>query len=378
MARIALIGTGFVADYYARTLANHAGLAVAGAFDTDAARLEAFCRFHGHESYASLEAALRDDTVDIVVNLTPPDRHFEINRMALEAGRHVYCEKPLAMEPGQARELADLARRKGLLLSGAPANALSDAQALTARLIEDGRIGTPRLVYAEMEDGAVFRDNWREWRSVSGAPWPGVHEFEIGCTLEHAGYALSWLIALFGRAKAVQTFSALTFPDKGPGTEGLALARDFSVGCIEFASGPVARLTCGLAAPRDRSLTIVGDAGTIIVRDLWDHRSPVHLSRFGEKDPFLVRLLKLYERKSGRHLPGKLFGGRVVPYPAKSSRTLPSYPSQIDFAAGIADLATAIETGGAPALTAGRAVHLTELALALSRGEGRAEFLPEA
>ena len=378
MARIALIGTGFVADYYARTLANHAGLVVAGAFDTDKARLETFCRFHGYGTYASLEAALSDDTVDIVVNLTPPDSHFEINRRALEAGRHVYCEKPLAMEPGQAAELAELASVKGLLLSGAPANALSDAQALTAQLIAEGRIGTPRLAYAEMEDGAVFRDNWREWRSVSGARWPGVHEFEIGCTLEHAGYALSWLIALFGRARAVQTFSALTFPEKGPGTEGLELAPDFSVGCIEFASGPVARLTCGLAAPRDRSLTIVGDAGTIIVRDLWDHRSPVHLMRFGEKEPFLIRLVKLYERKTGRHLPGKLFGGRVVPYPATSSRTLPAYPSQIDFAAGIAGLAAAIEGGGQPRLTAERAVHLTELALALGRGEGRVEFPPEA
>ncbi|TDH34431.1 Gfo/Idh/MocA family oxidoreductase [Pseudohoeflea suaedae] len=374
MARIALIGTGFVADYYSRTLANHANLVVAGAFDIDAARLEAFCRFHGHHSYASLEAALADDTVDIVVNLAPPQAHFEINRLALEAGRHVYCEKPLAMEPGQAAELVDLANSKGLFLSGAPANALSDAQILTARLIEEGRIGTPRLVYAEMEDGAVFRDNWQEWRSASGAPWPGMHEFEIGCTLEHAGYALSWLFALFGRAKSVQSFSALAFPDKGPGTENLAMASDFSVGCIEFASGPVARITCGLAAPRDRSLTIVGDAGTIIVRDLWDDRSPVHLSRFGEKDPFVTRLLKLYERKSGKHLPGKLFGGHVVPYPANGGRKLPRYPSRIDFAAGIADLAKAIEGGTAPLLTAERAVHLTELALALGRGGAGMEF----
>lgn len=375
MASIALIGTGFVADYYARTLANHPALTVAGVYDIDSARLEAFRRYHVYNGYRSLEAALVDATVDVVVNLTPPEAHFEINHMALEAGKHVYCEKPLAMEPGQAARLADLAQRKGLFLSCAPANALSDARALTAKLIADGRIGTPRLVYAEMEDGAVFRDNWRDWRSASGAPWPGLHEFEIGCTLEHAGYALSWMIALFGKAKAVETFSALTFPDKGAGTEGVSLAPDFSVGCIEFASGPVARITCGLAAPRDRSMTIIGDEGTILVRDLWDHRSPVHLSRFGEREPFLVRLAKLYERKSGRHLPGKLFGGRVIPYPEKGDRKLPSYPSQIDFAAGIADMASAIERGSEPALTADRAVHLTELALALNRGGGRTEFI---
>ena len=82
----------------------------------------------------------------------------------------------------------------------------------------DGRIGTPRLVYAEMEDGPVFRDKWATWRSQSGARWPGLHEFEIGCTLEHAGYALSWLVSLFGAVESLTAFSALTFPDKGPGT----------------------------------------------------------------------------------------------------------------------------------------------------------------
>jgi predicted dehydrogenase len=135
-------------------------------------------------------------------------------------------------------------------------------------LIEAGRIGAPRLAYAEMEDGPVFKDNWTEWRSRSGAKWPGLHEFEVGCTLEHAGYGLSWLVALFGPVERGQAFSALTFPDKGPGTHDLALAADFSVGCLTFGSGVTARLTCGLAAPRDRSLTIVGEEGVIVVRDL--------------------------------------------------------------------------------------------------------------
>ena len=101
----------------------------------------------------------------------------------------------------------------------------------------DGRIGTPRLVYAEMEDGPVFRDKWATWRSQSGARWPGLHEFEIGCTLEHAGYALSWLVSLFGAVESLTAFSAITFPDKGPGTEAIVMAPDFSVGCLQFRSG---------------------------------------------------------------------------------------------------------------------------------------------
>ena len=180
--------------------------------------------------------------------------------------------------------LIALADAKGLTLATAPANALSDAHDLVAAALRDGRIGTPRLVYAEMEDGPVFRDKWATWRSQSGARWPGLHEFEIGCTLEHAGYALSWLVSLFGAVESLTAFSAITFPDKGPGTEKITMAPDFSVGCLQFRSGVIGRLTSGLAAPKDRSLTIVGDKGSIVVADLWDNRSAVYLEELGKRE----------------------------------------------------------------------------------------------
>lgn len=370
MAKIAIVGTGFVADYYLTTLANHPDLELVGVFDRDRDRLSRFSRFHRLDAYPSLDACLADGRVEIVVNLTNPESHYAVNCAALAAGRHVYCEKPLGMSAAEVADVGARAAAAGLHVWSAPANALSEAHALVARLVAEGRIGTPRLAYAEMEDGPVFRDGWREWRSLSGTPWPGVHEFEIGCTLEHAGYALSWLVSLFGPVAHVQAFSALTFPDKGPGTEGLKLGPDFSVGCLSFGSGVVARLTCGLAAPRDRSLTLVGDEGTIVVRDLWDHRSPVHLSRFAEKKPFLSRLAFWVERKRGRALPFRLTEGRVMPYPAPApARRLPAYPSQIDFAAGIAAMAQAIAAGTAGAGDP-RALHLNEVALALSNGAG--------
>lgn len=377
MTSIALVGTGFVADFYMTTLANYPDLRIAGAWDVDAARLEQFCAFHNVRAYASLDACLSDTDVTIVVNLTPPESHFGLNCAALEAGRHVYCEKPLGMSFAEAREVVDLALAKGLTICAAPANGLSDALALTAGLIADGRIGTPRVAYAEMEDGPVFKDNWSEWRSRSGAKWPGVHEFEIGCTLEHAGYALSWLVALFGPVESGQAFAALTFPDKGPGTAGRKLAPDFSVGCLSFGSGVTARLTCGLAAPRDRSFTVVGDEGTLVVRDLWDDRSPVHLSRFDQPRPLMQRLAGRFERQRGRTLPLRLTLGKAVDYPAPpSAGRLAAFPSRIDFARGIAVMAGAISEGQTPFFSGERALHLTELALALNGGVGA--FTPQS
>lgn len=371
MTKIAIVGAGFVADYYMTTLANYPELELAGVWDHSAGRLAEFCRFHDVRAYGSMEECLGDGEATIIINLSTPESHFALNCAALNAGKHIYCEKPLGMTFEEAREVVDLAERKGLTVCAAPANGLSDAQKLVASLIDAGRIGAPRLAYAEMEDGPVFKDNWTEWRSRSGAKWPGLHEFEVGCTLEHAGYGLSWLVSLFGVVKEGQAFSALTFPDKGPGTAGLAMAPDFAVGCLSFKSGVTARLTCGLAAPRDRSLTIVGEEGTIVVRDLWDDRSPVHLSRFDGKRPLLQRLAGRFERMRGQVLPLRLVHGRPVAYPSPpKAGKLASFPSQIDFARGISVMAEAVAFGQTPFFSGNRALHLTELALALNEGVG--------
>jgi predicted dehydrogenase len=300
--------------------------------------------------------------------------------MALEAGKHVYCEKPLAMDLADAARLVALAEAKGLTIATAPANALSDAHDLVAAALAEGRIGTPRLVYAEMEDGPVFRDKWATWRSQSGAPWPGLHEFEIGCTLEHAGYALSWLVALFGAVETLTAFSAITFPDKGPGTEAITMAPDFSVGCLQFRSGIVARLTSGLAAPKDRSLTIIGDKGSIVVADLWDNRSAVYVEELGRPRKLTSRLATHSEARLKTFLPWKPGSGRRLAYPAgKQASQLPAYPSQIDFCRGIAVQAEAISAGKTPFFSGNRALHITELALALNNAHGLPQpYVPQS
>ncbi len=369
MTGIAFVGAGFVADYYMTTLPNHPSLTLKGAFDCDPDRLAAFCAFHGVASYPDFASALGDPSVDILVNLTNPESHYEINRAALEAGKHVYCEKPLAMALEEAEELRDLAAERKLLLCSAPANGLSEAFERFSTELETGAIGRPRLVYAQMEDGPVFRDNWSEWSSRSGAPWPGPHEFEIGCTLEHAGYGLSWLLRLFGPVEELTAFSALTFPDKGKGTDHLSMAADFSVGCLQFENGVVGKLTCGLAAPRDRSLTVVGDEGMLVLRDLWDNDSAIQLSRDGREKTLAQKIGGRIERKLGRTLPVRWADGHTLPQ-SRSGLTLPDYPSKIDFARGVAHQAAAVGGGPTPFYSCDVAVHLTELALALQNGVG--------
>ncbi len=370
---IAIIGTGFVADYYMTTLRNYPQLKLLGAFDRSAERLKVFAAHYMVRAYESCEASRADKDVQIVLNLTTPESHYAISRAALEAGKHVYSEKPLAMDFNDAKALVEFAAANGLTLAAAPANGLSDAQKLVSHSM--GEIGTPRLVYAEMEDGPVFRDKWATWRSQSGAPWPGLHEFEIGCTLEHAGYALSWLVSLFGPVESVTAFSSITFQNKGPGTEHLHMAPDFSVGCLRFKSGLVARLTSGLAMPKDRSLTIVADKGSITVDDLWDNRSAVRLESTTRKRSILSRVFGRVEAKLGKTLPWKPAVGSKLAYPKGDTVSLPSFPSQIDFMRGVADQARAIETGKTAFFSGAVALHITEVALALNNaGENAAPY----
>ena len=129
---IAIVGTGFVADYYVTTLARHPQLSLAGAFDLNTGRLAQFCAFYNIKAYPDYNAVLADPTVAIIVNLTSPQAHFAVSKAAFEAGKHVYSEKPLAMHLADAEELVRLARSKGLTLVSAPANGLSDAYQLVA------------------------------------------------------------------------------------------------------------------------------------------------------------------------------------------------------------------------------------------------------
>ena len=91
------------------------------------------------------------------------------------------------------------------------------------------------------------------------------------------------------------TAAHVVMPDKGIALD--RRANDFSVGCFQFASGPMARLTCSIYAPDDRRLRIYGDGGIISTDDCWDFGSPVYLSRRtplrlrGEAHPGKAKLL---------------------------------------------------------------------------------------
>jgi predicted dehydrogenase len=339
------VGCGFVADYYLTTLAGHPDLALIGVFDRDDERMRRFADHHSVETFDSLERLLDDTRVEVVVNLTNPRSHFEVSAACLLAGKHVYSEKPLAMDFDEAKHLVELARDSGLMLSSAPCSLLGETAQTLWKAVRDDRVGRVRAVYAEMDEGLVHRMPFGDWNSAAGAPWPSRDEFEVGTVIEHAGYILTWLPALFGPVTSVTGFSDCLIPDKaGVTTSGT----DFSVAVLRFASGVVGRITCSLIAPHDHSVRVVGDGGVLAVDDTWFYDSPVTLRRsvnIGRRHQWLPR----------RRL-------RLVGSPRRYRYR---GTQQMDFARGVADLAAALRQGRSPRLSAEYCLHVTEAVLAL-------------
>lgn len=356
--RFAIIGCGYVADYYMTALPGHPELELAGVMDRDPDRLAAFTSYYSLRSFQSLDEILEDPTISLLVNLTNPDSHYEISKAALEAGKHVYSEKPLAMDLGQARELVGLAEERGLQITSAPCNMLGESAQTAWKALRNDMLGKVLLVYAEMDDGLIHRTNCREWVSESGAPWPYEDEFEVGCTLEHAGYYVTWLVSFFGPAKSVTAFSSCLIPDKEGNGKTVCTTPDYSVACIEFDSGIVARLTCSIVAPPDRSLRIIGDEGVLWVDDCWDYGSPVRIQK---RTPLLIRAEKKFP------LLTKLLFARKIPLVRKPKH--PSREQRMDFARGIAELAAALSEGRASRMHSRFALHVTEIVLAISQPE---------
>lgn len=356
---IAFIGTGYVADLYIQTLRNWVQvLGLRGVYDCRADRLERFAKHHNVPTYDSLDAVLADPTVEIVVNLTNPDQHYEISRRAMSAGKHVYSEKPLALTLQDAQALVEQATKAGLHIVAAPASFLGETAQTLRRAVADRVRGRPRLIYAEMDDGMVHRLGYANWKTGAGAVWPAEDEFLTGCTLEHAGYALAWMVGLFGPVRRLVTTAACLIADKGPDTPADYTTPDFTCALLHFDDGVVARLTNSIIAPHDHRFRVFCEDGILEVGETWDFRAPVRS----------IPVADTRWRRQAEKLLGWDGGRRLQPvHRRRISKMRQAYP--MDFALGVAEMAQAINAGQVPRLAGAFSLHITEVSLAIQHPE---------
>jgi len=405
--RVGIIGCGYVFDKYMPTWGNHPDLIIAGVSDIDPARVDAVTRYYGLKGYPDNASLLADPEIDIVANFTPIKVHYEVSKAALEAGKHVYSEKPLVTRMDQARELVALAESRGLRLSCAPSNVLGATSQTMWKAMLDGAIGKVRLVYAEFdadpcyllgadparqpaEGGSFPYLHENSTRSVTGAAFPFIKEFEMGCTYEHVGYHLSWMCAMFGPVKSVTSFSKLVMPDKTDAPLDPPDTPDFSVAVLDFHSGAAGRVTCSIAGPGDTRMRIIGDRGMLSADTYGDYKCPVYLDLFTKlsvktKHLKAMRGSALLQQVFGvcaRKLPlleadaaGSRRAGRVAWWNVRGrlAQLKQAELNRQDKCIGIADLAAGIESGRTQFPSHAFTLHLTELTLAIQAAGTRSQ-----
>ena len=348
MIKVGIIGTGFVADLYMRSFELGTDFELIGAFDRRAERLAQFCAHWKQPSFTSQEDLLAAiGPGGILLNLTNPSSHFDVGMAGLEAGCHVYTEKPLAMTVKDAQILCDLARKKGLMLASAPCSFLGEAAQTLGAAIRDGVAGKVRVIYAELDDGFIPQARYADWISESGAPWPAGDEFEVGCTLEHAGYYLTWLISIFGSIRTVVSASSRQVSDLLPVDDP---APDFSVATLFFENGVVARLTCTIIGRHNHSLRVIGDRGVIELDEAWNNAAKVRFRR-----RFNLRR-RLMESPLAKRLK---LGGETHPKVGRWGS------ASMNFALGVTEMTEAIREGRDCRMSINLALHLTEVTLAI-------------
>jgi predicted dehydrogenase len=274
--RLGFVGCGNIAGRYAATARAYPRLELAGSFDAAPGRAEAFAEKWGGAAYGSLDELLADDDVETVVNLTFPAAHAAVTRAALEAGKHVHTEKPLALNAAEAHELAALARSRGVRLSAAPGTFLGEAQQTAEALLREGKLGRVRVAYVEVNWGRI--ETWH--------PEPETL-YEVGALVDVGVYPITMLTSWFGPVRRVRAVTAELEPDRVrlDGRPFRLEAPDFAVALLELADGPLVRLTASFYVERHgrpQGIELHGDDASLHLHSFHDFDVPVELAPRGK------------------------------------------------------------------------------------------------
>ncbi len=199
-------------------------------------------------AYGTYQELLADPDVDAIYNPLPNSLHAEWTLAAAAAGKPVLCEKPLALDAGQARSMIEGCRERGVLLMEAFMYRFHPQHQLVQRLIEAGAVGEVRFVRSNF---MFMLEPFPKSNVRLSAPLGGGALMDVGC------YCVNAARMVFGREPLAG--SALWDVRAEFGVE-ISLA-----GVLEFSEGGLATFDCGFRAPGQGAYTVVGSLGQIEV-----------------------------------------------------------------------------------------------------------------
>jgi predicted dehydrogenase len=213
-------------------------------------------------TYASIDEQLKGEPFDMLVTLTDMQVHGELNMKALNAGKHVWSEKPMANTYAEGKALYELAETKGLRIWGAPAVVNSPQFAFMSRAIQQGKIG--RVATAHGQYGHT------------GPGWSAFFYEKLGGSMPDLGvYNLATLTGLLGPAKSVTAMTSIVTPERTVEDKGKIKveAEDNAHVLMDHGNGVISHMMCGFnyfdphgheaGSQQLHSILVYGDKGNM-------------------------------------------------------------------------------------------------------------------
>lgn len=296
---IGIVGLGKISGIYLQNLTGmfKDSVSVVAVSDLVAERAAQVQQEYGIQHVVSYDEMLKLDEVDLILNLTTPQSHFALTKKALEAGKHVYVEKPLSLNSEDASLLVALAEKNKVLLGGAPDTFLGAGIQTCCKLIADGWIGKPIAATAFMMNHG--HESWH--------PDPEFYYKDGGGPLFDMGpYYLTAMVAMLGPIDRVVGMAQKTFEQRTITSEpkqGTTIDVDVEThvaGVLHFQEGAVGTLVTSFDVHYHTmpNIEIYGTEGTLRVPNPNKFGGPVLFCRMGEKQWTELPLLFPYPENS--------------------------------------------------------------------------------
>lgn len=282
---VGIVGCGMISEIYLKNIKYQFKdiLHVRGVFDRNSAAARQRADQYGLERcYESYEQMLSDPEIDIVLDLTTPKVHYAINRQAIEAGKHVYSEKPLAITYQEGAELLALAHDKGVQIASSPDVPLGALIQTARKLVEEGVIG--RVVGATAN---LVKRGVETWH-----PNPDfLYQPGAGPLLDMGPYYLTALLHIVGPFAAVSAMDAISFPTRVITSQphyGETIhvnVPTYVNALLQFACGALATFTTTFDVWKAKLpyIEIYGSEGTLSVSDPNLFGGTIEVAKPGEK-----------------------------------------------------------------------------------------------
>lgn len=296
--KVGIIGCGNISSIYLKNLTQvFEMIEVAACADLIPERAAAQAEKYGVPKACAVEELLDNKEIEIIVNLTIPKAHAEIAIKALEAGKHVYGEKPLAISREDGQKILKKAKEKHLLVGSAPDTFLGGGLQTCLKLINDGWIGKPVAATAFMVNHG--HESWHPdpefYYKMGGGPM-----FDMG------PYYLTALVALMGPVRRVTGSTQITFEERRITSQpkyGTNIKVDVPThvaGVMDFQNGAVATIITSFDVwhaqlPR---IEIYGSEGTLSMPDPNTFGGPVLIRRQGASGWKEIPLIHGFEENS--------------------------------------------------------------------------------